>query len=261
MGRRRRHRPAQDSAKGAASRVHSNIVEQVNGGAGRAGAASPRRSATAFARFAKDSSSRHRQLSQARQPEAALQYWLRNLLKADPASLTTGLPGRGADPAMPLTGAIDGAAILEPTVTTVLTRLPQSRVAARGSQLFPNQLGAVLLVRDKLIMNILEAVQQPARRRGRYRLLVRRPAHRRRHAGRNTPAAAASTARWWCAAIRNRDDLQPGGRPTTLSSTPSPNCRTSSPGYQPRHRSRGQPNCRRLLAVRHPLLRQGRTAI
>ncbi len=45
-----------------------------------------------------------------------------------------------------LTGAIDGAAILEPTVTTVLTRAPDSRVVARGSQLFPNQPGAVLLV-------------------------------------------------------------------------------------------------------------------
>ena len=59
-----------------------------------------------------------------------------------------------------MTGAIDGAAILEPTVTTVLTRAPESRVVARGSQLFPNQPGAVLLVRDKLIADHPEVVQQ-----------------------------------------------------------------------------------------------------
>ena len=50
-----------------------------------------------------------------------------------------------------LTGAIDGAVILEPTVTTVLNKVPKAKVVARGSDLFPHQPGAVLLAREKLI--------------------------------------------------------------------------------------------------------------
>ncbi len=153
------------SAKGAGIKVvASNIVEQVNVVA--LGALAPYFAsgdpATAFARFAKDKGRKPVIASYPKGavPEAALQYWLRNRLKADPASLELIYQGEAQIQQSLLTGAIDGAAILEPTVTTVLTRAPDSRVVARGSQLFPNQPGAVLLVRDKLIAEHPEAVQQ-----------------------------------------------------------------------------------------------------
>ncbi|WYX19061.1 ABC transporter substrate-binding protein [Achromobacter xylosoxidans] len=153
------------SAKGAGIKVvASNIVEQVNVVA--LGALAPYFAsgdpATAFARFAKDKGRKPVIASYPKGavPEAALQYWLRNRLKADPASLDLIYQGEAQIQQSLLTGAIDGAAILEPTVTTVLTRAPESRVVARGSQLFPNQPGAVLLVRDKLIAEYPEAVQQ-----------------------------------------------------------------------------------------------------
>ena len=143
--------------------VASNIVEQVSFVAmgelapyfasGDAG--------SAFARFAKDKGRQPVIASYPKGavPEAALQYWLRNRIKADPNSLKLITQGESQIQQALLTGAIDGAAILEPTVTTVLTRAPQARVVARGNDLFPRQPGAVLLVREKLIREQPAVVQ------------------------------------------------------------------------------------------------------
>ncbi len=152
-------------AKGADIKVvASNIVEQVNVVA--LGALAPYFAsgdpATAFARFAKDKGRKPVIASYPKGavPEAALQYWLRNKLKVDLSNVELIYQGEAQIQQSLLTGAIDGAAILEPTVSTVLARVPESRVVARGSQLFPKQPGAVLLVREKLIKDHPEAVQQ-----------------------------------------------------------------------------------------------------
>lgn len=144
------------SAKGADIRVvASNIVEQVSFVAmgnlapyfasGDAG--------TAFARFAQANGRPPVIASYPRGavPEAALQYWLRNRIKADPASVKLIYQGEAQIQQSLLTGAIDGAVVLEPTTTTVLGKDAKARVVARGSELFPHQPGAVLLVRGKLI--------------------------------------------------------------------------------------------------------------
>lgn len=143
-------------AKGADIKVvASNIVEQVSFVA--LGDLAPYFSsgdpATAFARFAKDKGRQPVISSYPRGavPEAALQYWLRKRIKADPASLKLIYQGESQIQESLLTGAIDGAVILEPTTTTVLNKLPKARVVAHGSDLFPHQPGAVLLVREKLI--------------------------------------------------------------------------------------------------------------
>ena len=161
--------------------VASNIVEQVSFVAmgdlapyfasGDAG--------TAFARFAKDKGRQPVIASYPKGavPEAALQYWLRNRIKADPNSLKLITQGESQIQQALLTGAIDGAAILEPTVTTVLTRAPQARVVARGNDLFPRQPGAVLLVREKLIREQPAVVQAlVARHVAATRLLDTQPA-------------------------------------------------------------------------------------
>ncbi|CAN5594926.1 aliphatic sulfonate ABC transporter substrate-binding protein [soil metagenome] len=144
------------SAKGAPIRVvASNIVEQVSFVAtGNLAPYFGNGSATdAFARFAKANGRLPIIASYPRGavPEAALQYWLRNRIKADLASVQLIYQGEAQIQQALLTGAIDGAVVLEPTTTTVLSKLPQARVVARGSELFPHQPGAILLVREKLI--------------------------------------------------------------------------------------------------------------
>ena len=143
-------------AKGADIKVvASNIIEQVSFVA--MGDLAPYFASgdatTAFARFTKDKGRQPVIASYPKGavPEAAFQYWLRNRIKADPKDIKLIYQGEAQIQQALLTGAIDGAAILEPTVTSVLLKDPKSRVVARGSDLFPKQPGAVLLVREKLI--------------------------------------------------------------------------------------------------------------
>ncbi|HEX7749558.1 MAG TPA: ABC transporter substrate-binding protein [Bordetella sp.] len=153
------------SAKGGDFKVvASNIVEQVSlvalGGLAPYFAQGSDAS-TAFARFAKDKGHVPVIASYPRGsvPEAALQYWLRNRIKADPASYKLITQGEAQIQQSLLTGAVDAAVILEPTVTTVLNKEPKARVVAHGSDLFPHQPGAVLLVREKLIREHPELVK------------------------------------------------------------------------------------------------------
>jgi NitT/TauT family transport system substrate-binding protein len=151
-------------AKGADIKVvASNIVEQVSFVA--LGNLAPYFAsgdpATAFARFAKDNGRLPVIASYPKGavPEAALQYWLRNRIRADLNSLKLIYQGESQIQESLLTGAIDGAAILEPTTTTVLLKSPKSKVVARGSDLFPKQPGAVLLVREKILREQPELVK------------------------------------------------------------------------------------------------------
>ena len=143
-------------AKGADIKViASNIVEQVSFVA--LGNLAPYFAsgdpASAFTRFAKDKGRQAIVASYPKGavPEAALQYWLRNRIRADTSQLKLIYQGESQIQEFLLTGAIDGAVILEPTTTNVLGKAPKSKVVARGSELFPKQPGAVLLVREKVL--------------------------------------------------------------------------------------------------------------
>ncbi|HWZ48693.1 MAG TPA: ABC transporter substrate-binding protein [Herbaspirillum sp.] len=143
-------------AKGADIKVvASNIVEQVSFVA--LGNLAPYFAsgdpATAFARFAKDKGRQAVVASYPKGavPEAALQYWLRNRIHADMSGLKLIYQGESQIQESLLTGAIDGAVILEPTTTNVLNKSPNAKVVARGADLFPKQPGAVLLVREKIL--------------------------------------------------------------------------------------------------------------
>ncbi|HEX7388210.1 MAG TPA: ABC transporter substrate-binding protein [Castellaniella sp.] len=93
-------------------------------------------------------------------PDVVLQYWLQNVLKVKPDSVQVIYQGAAQAQQALLTGAVDGAAILEPIISTVLARQPDAKVVADGSTMFPNQPGAVLAVREKLIQQKPEFVQQ-----------------------------------------------------------------------------------------------------
>ena len=59
-----------------------------------------------------------------------------------------------------LTGAVDGAAILEPVITLILGKIPEAKLVASGSQMFPNQPGAVVAVRREALERHPEIVEK-----------------------------------------------------------------------------------------------------
>lgn len=92
-------------------------------------------------------------------PQTVLQYWLRNQLKIDPNEIEVVYQGDAVVQQSLLTDAVDGAAILEPTISIVKAKKADAAVVAAGSEMFPRQPGAVLLVREKLIAEHPELVQ------------------------------------------------------------------------------------------------------
>jgi NitT/TauT family transport system substrate-binding protein len=118
--------------------------------------------ATAFARFTKDKGRKPviTTFPRGSVPDTVLQYWLRNILKVSPDSVKIIYQGAAQAQQALLTGAVDGAAILEPIISTVISRQPDAKVVASGSSMFPNQPGAVLVVREKLIKQNPSYVQQ-----------------------------------------------------------------------------------------------------
>lgn len=142
--------------------VASNIVEQISLVAlGELAAYFDGDPATAFARFTADKGRRPviSTFPVGSVPQTVLQYWLRKQLAIDPAQIDVIYQGAAQVQQALLTEAVDGAAILEPAVSIVLSRLPKARVVASGSQMFPNQPGAVLVVREGLIASNPDMVQ------------------------------------------------------------------------------------------------------
>ncbi|HRL21102.1 MAG TPA: ABC transporter substrate-binding protein [Alcaligenes sp.] len=92
-------------------------------------------------------------------PEAALQYWLRHVLGLPDGAVELIYQGEAQIQQALSNHAVDAAAILEPTVSQILQRQPDAKVLAQGAELFPNQPGAVLLVREALIQSRPELVQ------------------------------------------------------------------------------------------------------
>ena len=91
-------------------------------------------------------------------PQTVLQYWLRNVLETDPETIETVYQGASQVQQSLLAGAVDGAAILEPVVSVTLERVDGAEVIASGSEMFPDQPGAVLAVREAVIEAHREAV-------------------------------------------------------------------------------------------------------
>lgn len=108
---------------------------------------------TAFARFHKDKGRKAviTTFPKGSVPYTVLQHWLRKVLKIDTSDVKIIYQGAAQVQQALLTGAVDGAAILEPIVTTVLERRKDAKVVARGSQMFEGQPGAILAVRESLI--------------------------------------------------------------------------------------------------------------
>jgi len=170
--------------------VASNIVEQISivalGDLAPYFENGPAK--TAFARFA-DEQGRKPVIStfpRGSVPETVLQFWLRRQLEIDPDQIEIVFQGAAQVQQSLLTGAVDGAAILEPVVTIVTERLPEARVVAAGSELFPDQPGAVLAVREGLIARAPETVTALVAAHDRATRLLR-----------NDPSRAARSVALW----------------------------------------------------------------
>jgi len=117
---------------------------------------------TAFARFKADKG-RPAKISTfpiGSVPQTVLQYWLQNSLHNDGQDLQLIYQGASQVQQSLLTGAVDGAAILEPVVSIAQKQRPEARVVASGAQMFKNQPGAVLAVRTAYIKAHPEIVEK-----------------------------------------------------------------------------------------------------
>ncbi|WP_370161586.1 ABC transporter substrate-binding protein [Limimaricola soesokkakensis] len=92
-------------------------------------------------------------------PETVLQYWMREEAGIDPDLIEIIHQGTAQVQQALLTGAVDGAAILEPVVSTTLARVEGAEVVAAGAEMFPDQPGAVLVVREGLLERSPETVE------------------------------------------------------------------------------------------------------
>jgi NitT/TauT family transport system substrate-binding protein len=92
-------------------------------------------------------------------PDTVLRYWLEKTAKVAPADYE--IVGIGEDRVQQalLAGSVDAASILEPILTIVQKRDPGAKVLVSGSELFPNQPGAILAVRERTIKAKRDAVQ------------------------------------------------------------------------------------------------------
>jgi NitT/TauT family transport system substrate-binding protein len=117
---------------------------------------------TAFSRFAADKGRKAviTTFPVGSVPETVLQYWLRKQLGANPDDVEIIYQGAAQVQQALLTGAVDAAAILEPIVTIVSERVDDAKVVAKGSDLFPGQPGAVLVVREGLINDHPDIVEK-----------------------------------------------------------------------------------------------------
>lgn len=92
-------------------------------------------------------------------PQTVLQFWLQRQLGIDDSDIEIIYQGTAQVQQALLTGAVDGAMILEPAVSIVASRVPSAKVLAGGAELFPQQPGAILAVRESLIQEHPELVQ------------------------------------------------------------------------------------------------------
>lgn len=144
--------------------VASNIVEQISFIAlgDLAGYFEDGDPATAFARFAADQGrpARVSTFPTGSVPQTVLDYWLDRQLGVGRDDIRVIAQGAAQVQQSLLTGAVDGAAILEPVISIVQDRRPDARVVAGGEDMFPGQPGAVVAVRESFLKQHPDTVQR-----------------------------------------------------------------------------------------------------
>ncbi len=145
--------------------VAANVIDQValigRGPLAKAmaGAANPAEGVKAF-RDANGRRPKIGSLPAGSVPDTVLRYWMAEVAHIAPDDVE--IVGMGEQPLQQalLTGAIDGASILEPILTLVKSRLPEAAIIAKAGSMFPKQPGAVLAVTEDAIARDREAVAE-----------------------------------------------------------------------------------------------------
>ena len=143
-------------------------------------AASP---AEAFATFRKQEGRKARiaSLPKGSVPDTVLQYWLREVAHVDLADVhVLGFGANRMQQAL-LSGEVDAASTLEPTLTLVQQHDKTAHILEHGGAMFPNQPGAVLAVSAHLIKTNPKAVQTLVDLHVRATKLLRPHPHRAAH--------------------------------------------------------------------------------
>ncbi|KAA0595559.1 NitT/TauT family transport system substrate-binding protein [Azospirillum lipoferum] len=96
-------------------------------------------------------------------PDTVLRYWMAEIARIAPDDIE--IVGMGEQPLQQalLSGAIDGASILEPILTLVQSRLQDAAIIAKAGSMFPKQPGAVLVVTEEAIAKNRDAVAELVR--------------------------------------------------------------------------------------------------
>lgn len=143
--------------------VAANVIDQValigRGPLAKAmaGAANPAEGVKAF-RAANGRRPKIGSLPAGSVPDTVLRYWMTEVARIAPDDVE--IVGMGEQPLQQalLTGAIDGASILEPILTLVKSRLQDAAIIAKAGTMFPKQPGAVLAVTEDAIAKNRDAV-------------------------------------------------------------------------------------------------------
>lgn len=145
--------------------VAANVIDQV-ALIGRgplvkamAGAANPAEGIKAF-RAANGRRPKIGSLPAGSVPDTVLRYWMTEIARIPSEDIE--IVGMGEQPLQQalLTGAIDGASILEPILTLVQSRLQDAAIIAKAGSMFPKQPGAVLVVTEDAIARNRDAVAE-----------------------------------------------------------------------------------------------------
>ena len=143
--------------------VASNVVEQIaliaQGDLAKLGA---KGAAAAIADFAREKGRKPKiaTLPKGSVPDLVLRHWLVKIAHLPVDSVEILPMGEDKVQSALLTRAIDGASILEPIVTIVRQRMPDAVVLVSGGEMFKNQPGAVLAVRESAIQSKRDAIAQ-----------------------------------------------------------------------------------------------------
>ena len=84
-------------------------------------------------------------------PDTVLRYWLNEVAHVAPEDVQVLGVGEDRVQQALLAGSADAASVLEPILTVVQERVPSARVLVTGGQMFPNQPGSILGMRESFI--------------------------------------------------------------------------------------------------------------
>lgn len=144
--------------KVVAANVYDQMAVIARGPFARQWAGNPGADALAAFRQSHDRKVRIATLPKGSVPDTVLRYWIQKRLGAPLDQVEIVGMGASAVQQALLAGSVDAASIMEPILTIVGQRLPDTKVIVRGDEMLPDHPGAVVAVMEPVIRDHPEAV-------------------------------------------------------------------------------------------------------